>query len=124
MTEFCFQIPNFICLELRWVRLIIIVLIFSTLIYFSPGEEKLLFEVYLYTSESHQWGRMMPSPQLKSCVFGCENSGGRSVVELYSFGVVLFDLGVVVVCNINHYCFRPERVYVPAIIESGWYPSL
>ena len=53
MTKFRFQISIKV---LRWVRLIIFVVIFSTHIYFSLGEEQLLFEVYLNAFETDQWG--------------------------------------------------------------------
>ena len=63
MTEFCFQISNKV---LRWVRLIIFVLIFSTLIHFSQAEEQLLFQVYLKAHESNQWGAYNDPPHRKT----------------------------------------------------------
>ena len=43
-------------MSLSWVQLIIYVFLLSTLIYFSPGEGEILYQIYLKATKMGEWG--------------------------------------------------------------------
>ena len=80
-------------IRFRQVLLTIFVYLFSTLVWFLPAEEELLFSQYQFAVEMGEWGPYKALTPTQKFAIWLRRLGGAMWVSNYLFGVVYFDLG-------------------------------